>query len=310
MIDNVRKFKEDAGKLVKKLKDYMRSVWNSIKSTAVSIWTTVSEKVTEFAEAIRSVVSSKITKLRRTLHNIWTTIQSKALSVWETITVDIPAKVESMRQAVVDWIETLRLGLKRKWDLIYDKAVDIWETIKTNTIDKVKNMWTRITKYAESIKDKFVGAFEGIRDGIKKPINVVISFINGLIDGVVTGINAVSDTLNKLSFSIPEWVPKFGGATFGLNISRITNYPQIPELAKGAVIPPNAPFLAELGDQKKGTNIEAPLDTIKQAVQEAGGSNRPIHIQMYLDGRVVYETFVNQAKKQQQMTGRPPFEFA
>jgi hypothetical protein len=42
----------------------------------------------------------------------------------------------------------------------------------------------------------------------------------------------------------------------------------IPALAKGAVIPPNAPFMAMLGDQKHGTNIEAPLDTIKQALAE------------------------------------------
>ena len=37
-------------------------------------------------------------------------------------------------------------------------------------------------------------------------------------------------------------------------------------LAKGAVIPPNAPFMAMLGDQKHGTNIEAPLSTIQEAV--------------------------------------------
>lgn len=40
----------------------------------------------------------------------------------------------------------------------------------------------------------------------------------------------------------------------------------IPYLAKGTVIPPNAPFMAVLGDQKHGTNIEAPLSTIQEAV--------------------------------------------
>lgn len=41
----------------------------------------------------------------------------------------------------------------------------------------------------------------------------------------------------------------------------------IPYLASGAVIPPNAPFMAVLGDQRHGTNIEAPLETIKAAVR-------------------------------------------
>lgn len=46
-------------------------------------------------------------------------------------------------------------------------------------------------------------------------------------------------------------------------------YNDIPALASGAVIPPNRKFLAVLGDQKSGTNVEAPLSTIKQAVMEA-----------------------------------------
>lgn len=42
----------------------------------------------------------------------------------------------------------------------------------------------------------------------------------------------------------------------------------LPLLAEGAVLEPNKPFLAVVGDQTKGTNVEAPLDTIKQALRE------------------------------------------
>ena len=42
----------------------------------------------------------------------------------------------------------------------------------------------------------------------------------------------------------------------------------VPALAQGAVIPPNRQFLAMLGDQTTGTNVEAPLATIKQAMAE------------------------------------------
>lgn len=40
----------------------------------------------------------------------------------------------------------------------------------------------------------------------------------------------------------------------------------VPALARGAVIPPNKEFLAVLGDQKSGTNIEAPTSEIEAAV--------------------------------------------
>ena len=73
-------------------------------------------------------------------------------------------------------------------------------------------------------------------------------------------------------------VPSMGSITTSIR----HNASSIAALAKGGVIPPNKPFLAMLGDQKKGTNIEAPLDTITQALQQAlasygfSGSNREI----------------------------------
>ena len=71
----------------------------------------------------------------------------------------------------------------------------------------------------------------------------------------------------------------------------------IPQLAKGAVIPPNAPYLAVVGDQRRGTNIEAPLETIKQAVSEVvgtSGGDRRIVIPVYISGRQVYEVIVEE----------------
>lgn len=48
--------------------------------------------------------------------------------------------------------------------------------------------------------------------------------------------------------------------------------PQIPYLATGAVIPPRAPFMAMLGDQRNGTNLEAPEGLIRKIIQEEMGS--------------------------------------
>ena len=75
-------------------------------------------------------------------------------------------------------------------------------------------------------------------------------------------------------------------------------------LAKGAVLPPNQPFLAMLGDQKSGTNVEAPLDTIKQAVSEVignGGGREPIIIQ--LDGKPVAQVVWSEEDKKYKQYG-------
>ena len=118
----------------------------------------------------------------------------------------------------------------------------------------------------EGIKNVFKGIWDTLVSIVKTPINVIIGLINGLIDGVCSGINTVIKALNNLSFDVPDWVPVLGGKKFGFNLKTITA-PQIPKLATGAVIPPNREFLAVLGDQKRGTNIEAPLDTIVEAFQ-------------------------------------------
>ena len=117
--------------------------------------------------------------------------------------------------------------------------------------------WQAIGNTVSTVWDKMTNA-------IKTAVNGIIGFINRMISAVVTGINTVINALNGLSFDLPDI---FGGGHVGFNISTLTA-PQIPYLAQGAVIPANLEFLAVLGDQSHGTNVEAPLDTIKQAVAE------------------------------------------
>ena len=137
--------------------------------------------------------------------------------------------------------------------------------------------------------------WEGIWDMIKGVINTIIGGINGMISAVEAAINAIVGAINTLSWEIPSWVPGLGGYTFGFDVP-YADFPRIPELAQGAVIQPNNPFLAVLGDQTSGTNIEAPLDTIKQAVSEVVGTapDSQIVIPVYI-GQERIETIIAQA---------------
>lgn len=81
----------------------------------------------------------------------------------------------------------------------------------------------------------------------------------------------------------------------------------IPQLAHGAVIPPNKEFLAVLGDQKSGTNVEAPLSTIKQAVMEAlaQGSREPINVNLVVDGKTLARVVVPNINNMTRAAGKP-----
>lgn len=84
-------------------------------------------------------------------------------------------------------------------------------------------------------------------------------------------------------------------------------YNEIPALASGAVIPPNRKFLAVLGDQKSGTNVEAPLSTIKQAVMEAlaQGSREPINVNLVVDGKTLARVVVPNINNMTRAAGKP-----
>ena len=161
----------------------------------------------------------------------------------------------------------------------------------------VKTVWNDIKKIFNGFIDFVSGVFSGdaekafrgfvtLISGIlgtllakfKVPFNAIGTLIRNIAQKVLpdswkAGINKVIAAVNKfilwLNDSLTFYIApiKVAGITLysGGNVS-LVNIPQIPMLAKGAVIPPNAPFMAMLGDQKHGTNIEAPLSTIQEAV--------------------------------------------
>lgn len=144
-------------------------------------------------------------------------------------------------------------------------------------------------------------AWEGIKDIARGFVQSVAAVFVGAVNLIIKGLNVLIDALNSIKINVPDWVPAIGGKSWGgFNIPRIQEE-QIPRLAKGTVIPPNREFMAVLGDQKSGTNIEAPMSTIEQGVENVmrrmgitgGSSPQQITVLMELDrrqiGRVVYE---------------------
>jgi hypothetical protein len=101
--------------------------------------------------------------------------------------------------------------------------------------------------------------------------NPITRFVKNLANGIIGIINTIADAINDL-FHIDFKGLKIAGAeiipAFNAQLIRL---PKIPMLAQGAVIPPNKEFMAVLGDQRHGTNIEAPLATIEEAVARVTG---------------------------------------
>jgi hypothetical protein len=162
--------------------------------------------------------------------------------------VGIPLGIALIAAGAVSLVTPITLNK----DVIANWIRDAWQS--------VKNFWNTY------IAPIFTFAFwldlakncgNGLIGGFEAAINGIITMFEKMINWIVDGINAIS-------FDFPDWL---GGGHFGFNIPRASlGRVSIPRLAQGAVIPPNREFLAVLGDQTHGTNIEAPLSTIEEAV--------------------------------------------
>ena len=217
--------------------------------------------------------------------------------------------IKNMLNSFLDWVDEKTngklSGLISAIKFAINGAISWIKTSISGLVDSLKTILTGIT-------DFLLGVFTGNWDQAWKGLgNVFVGIINALITAVesfinffVTGINTVINALNTLSFDVPDWVPGIGGKTWGFNIPSVppVEFGRIPALARGAVIPPNREFLAVLGDQKSGTNVEAPLSTIEQAVTNVMnrmgyGGGQVIENVVLLDGEVIFRNQKKVAKR-------------
>ena len=196
---------------------------------------------------------------------------------------DIRAGVDKFGETIADIIRSAGEKIKEIWDALWLVVkligMQLWEDITQGWNDFWTNIGTALDSAAADIQQGWNDAWtavsdfvsdiwEGITDTIETAINGIIGLVNSMISAIVGGVNGVIGVLNGFGFDVPEWAQdKLGVERVGFNIDPITA-PQIPYLAQGAVIPANHEFLAVLGDQTNGTNIEAPLATIQQALAE------------------------------------------
>ena len=160
------------------------------------------------------------------------------------------------------------------------------------------------------IKGVFTGdlkmAFDGVKKVAKGIVNGILIIVESFINNIIRGLNWLITKINSIRLKVPDWVPVVGGKGWSPHIGQMSSI-TLPRLATGAVIPPNKEFLAVLGDQKSGTNIETPLatmvDAFKQAMAESGGGTTTVVVQ--LDGKEIARSTVKNINNMTRAAGKP-----
>jgi phage-related protein len=206
----------------------------------------------------------------------WEAIKLACKIVWNAIVDIVKTAIDILVGAVRTWADIFKTvwnGVKAFFTALWDGIVSVVKTCINwivNAVDvsvkTIKSVCKTIATFIKSwVIDPIVGFVEGLWRSIKKVINAILGGIQNAINAIVSGINTLIKGVNKVKLKTPDWIPGIGGKEVGFSIGTLSNV-SLPRLANGAVIPPNKEFMAVLGDQSHGTNIEAPLSTIQDAV--------------------------------------------
>ena len=311
--------------------------WETVKQFFIDLWDSFKMTIQQFVDWVTEVWTS----IKDFFAGIWQGIKDVFAVVAEWFTGIFQAAwdgILSVWNAVIGWFSNLWTGIKDIFSAAGSWFGDIFTTAWTNiksafsaTAQFFRDLWTAIKspfiKVADWFKDIFSKAWQAVKDvfstggkifdGIKEGITgVFTTVVNGIIGGINKVISTPLDFLNGILNDIRD-IEIAGFTPF----DEFWDYdpipvPQIPMLATGAVIPPNSEFLAVLGDQKRGTNIEAPLDTIKQALFEAlavyggavGNQKISVTIPIEVKGRVLSQIVIDDINDFIKRNGKSPIK--
>lgn len=278
--------------------------WDKVKEVAGI----VASAVVGFFKAMGEGVSALLTDLKDTFVGIWDAISKLTSSVWKAVSGFVVSKTREMAEAAIRKISDMGRKISTLWNGIKTNVEQIWKNIVTTVGNKVSAIYTGIVTKFTSARDRVVEIFGGIRDTIRDILNKVIGIVNGAIGTVNSAIGGIES-----AFSFGPWkVPTpFGSRTIGFTAS-FPRVPTIPYLAKGAVIPPRSEFLAVLGDQKNGRNLEAPEGVIREIIEDALAKNQSgggdTRLTVLLNRRVLFDEFIKEARTRRDSSGVNPFE--
>lgn len=284
--------------------------WQGIKEIADGAWSFIKDVVSGAWEIIKTVTKGALSIIKSIISTAWNAIKALTSTIWNAIKKTLSGLWNSLKSTASTVFNAIKTKVVGVWDSVKNKTSKTWENVATFVSNKVEAIKNAITNKFNAARDAVRSAFEGIVDFIKAPINQAISIVNnavGMINNAIGGIES--------AFSFGPWtVPTpFGSKTIGFHAT-FPRIGTIPYLASGAVIPPRSEFLAVLGDQKKGNNLEAPESLLRQIVREESGKGQgdgnTYNVTVNASGRKLLDIVISEAEMRRNRNGKNPFELA
>ena len=250
------------------------NAWGIISDVVGSIWEVLSGLIDFIVGVFTGDWDKAWQGIQDIFSGIWNAIKGVFEGIWNNIKDVFSGVIDWIKNGLNAWGQTISGIWNSIWNGISSFASNIWNGIKniisniingvkntiSNVLNGIKNIWNNIWN---GMKNTVTNIFNGIWNAIKGVINSILGGIESMANGVVNGINTIIRVLNNLRFTIPDWVPIFGGKSFGFNIPQL-NRVSLPRLAEGGYVKANTPQLVMIGDNRHQGEIVAPEDKLEE----------------------------------------------
>lgn len=271
-------------------------------STAVNTAMTAVQTAAETSmKKTQKSVESSTGEISRTSDRDWSAVKGFVSGAMDNIESKAKSKMSAVLEVIKEYNGYVLTDFKEKWG-----------ESETTVVSAIQNMIEQVNTNSSILASGVENAFSGIPDYISDIMNNAVGKVNSAIGRINGALNGVERSFT-FTYNYTNPITKSKGTYRSwLNLPRVDT---VPYLASGAVIPPRSEFLAVLGDQKNGRNLEAPEGVIRDIINDAfdqhqQGSGGTFKFIAQLERKTIFEKVIEEAKLIRDTTGSNPFEMS
>jgi len=320
VMQNLQKAAARVGMVVKNMGSALRRAGSAIKSMVSSI-VEAQKTVSSSTGKMKTDAETNLAGVKKAAEDASGGVNTTTVTNWGNSASEVKKNLDKMKQTA-----NLKLGemqktveshfsgqyntMTKKWEKACERIGQLITQMVRSTKDSLNGFTRNMNTIGNEMSNNLINGISGAVTGIAGILNEVVSKVNSTISNVNSSLSGIEKAFTfSYDVTTPDGKRRWG--KYSMNLPRVNT---VPYLAKGAVIPPRSEFLAVLGDQKQGNNIETPEALLRKIVREetagrqAGGGSYRFTAQ--INRRTLFDEMMKEAQMRRDTSGRNPFEMA
>lgn len=270
---------------------------------------TAKADVEDATSSMASNANTNAESIKKGTDDSFKEVSKSSKTEWKDSYQAVNEALEKMEKSTLEAMKNIMGYIQSYWKSVVIDTNSTWELMDRKVEKALSNMASSAENYGNKMANSLVNAISGSETSITRILNNIASRVNSMVENINNSIAGIERGFTfSYNLQLPNGARKWGN--YSLSLPRVNT---VPYLAKGAVIPPRSEFLAVLGDQKQGNNIETPEALLRKIVREESGNQQgssEIRVIAQINRRVLFDEFIKEAKARQEYSGKNPLELA